>query len=146
MCHLIESCRHHDRLPLNTSPPNNKAILLYNHNTIIITKTFFQIYFEFFETTEKLKEWYTDVNLDFATISHTAAVTPLSQTLSLLLLLKDVSWAIPAAQPWNIPDSSPWLLCCLFPESSELIPQDSKVPLVSCPEGYHKISDLPSPP
>lgn len=45
MRHLVESCRHHDLLALNTSLPNNKAILLHNHNTITTKKTFFPTLF-----------------------------------------------------------------------------------------------------
>lgn len=55
MRHLVESCRHHDLLALNTSLPNNKAILLHNHNTITTKKTFFPTLFWIFQNYRKVE-------------------------------------------------------------------------------------------
>lgn len=54
MYHLLESCRHHNRLPLNTSLPNN-AIVLCNHRTMITAKTSFPTLFWIFQDYRKIE-------------------------------------------------------------------------------------------
>ena len=137
MNHLIEGCRYHDIFPPNSSPFNDKAILLHRHHTIITTKTFLPILFWIFQIYRNVRiihwneRWlchhfqHCCFDLSF---SNLTAIAPKTFVLG-------HSWCRAMDYFW---------LMLLFPHGlflriSGLVSQDSKMPLVCCSGGYCRI-------